>query len=82
MLLSRIAEYLDTVESGFSYIRDDPRMEIWVKGKEWYPILVSEIYGRGYLISWGEIEYTIEDGAKAYAYLLRLITNIKEINHD
>lgn len=82
MLLMRLAEYLDTMEPDFSYVRDDPRMEIWVTGKEWFPILVSELRNRRYLISWGEIEYEIKDEAKAYAYILRLFANIKEMKRQ
>ncbi|SKB58911.1 hypothetical protein SAMN05660226_02238 [Parapedobacter luteus] len=77
MLLERVAQYLDT-RTEFAYIKDEPRLEIWVKGKEWLPILVSKLKGRGYLISWGDIEYKVSDEMKAYTYLLRMITNITE----
>lgn len=78
MLLERIINYLDTEEPGFSYIRDDPRMEIWVDGKEWFPILISKIHNRGYRISWEESEFEIEDEMKAYRYIRKVIGCIRD----
>ncbi|MFC7525808.1 hypothetical protein ACFQRK_17725 [Parapedobacter sp. GCM10030251] len=77
--MDSITNYLDAEEPGFSYIRDDPRLEIWTKGKEWFPILISKHHGRGHLISWGEIELEIVDELKAYQYILRIIQYIKQI---
>lgn len=83
MLLEKIADYLDVRKSDYFYIKDNPRMEIWVTGKEWFPILISKLNGRGYWISWGEIEYRIKDEAKAYTHILQIVANINEQrNHD
>ncbi|SKB95748.1 hypothetical protein SAMN05660226_03990 [Parapedobacter luteus] len=79
MLLKKIAEYLDDKRIDFSYIKDGPRMEIWVAGKEWLPILVFKGNNDGYFISWCGIEYRIADEIKAYVYVLRIFTAINEL---
>ncbi len=78
MLLDRLAVYLDGESDGFSYVMDDPRMEIRIGGKEWFPIIINEIDMELYIISWGELEYQFKNEEKAYQYVLRLCQYIKE----
>ena len=78
MLLDKLAEYLDQAEADFYYIKDDPRMEIWIKGREWFPILISKVNNQRHIVSWGGIDYDIEDMDKAYQLVLRICWSIKE----
>ncbi|WP_257670522.1 hypothetical protein [Parapedobacter tibetensis] len=74
----KLTQYLENAELDFSYIRDDSRMEIWIKEKEWLPILISRIGLRRYLVSWCGIAYEVNDEKKVYHYVMRFCVNIKE----
>lgn len=78
MLLERLENYLESTDFGLSYVRDDPRLEIWVKDKEWLPILVSKVHGERYTVSWGDIEYQSNDEEKTYRYVLKIFSAIHE----
>ena len=79
MLLDRLVQYLKEAESPqLSYIRDDSRMEIWIKGKEGIPILISEINKQRYIISWDGVAYEVNDKEKAYQYVVRICWSIGE----
>ncbi len=82
MLLDRLAHYLAGDPGRYSYILDSPRIEIWVEGKEWFPIIISAINEERYVVSWGELEYQFKDEEKAYQYVLRLCRYINESLQD
>ncbi|WP_177181027.1 hypothetical protein [Parapedobacter koreensis] len=47
-------------------------MEIWIKGKEWYPIIISHVSRHRYLVSWGDVAFEFNDPEKVYHYVLRI----------
>lgn len=66
-MYDRILYTLDKSNPNFDFVRDGTRMEIWVRGKEWFPILISKIGADRYRIVWGDIIYrdlTMDNGLK------------------
>ncbi|RQP12553.1 hypothetical protein [Parapedobacter defluvii] len=78
MLLDRLAVFLNDESMQFSYILDNRRIEIQIDGKDWAPIIISEMSDELYVVSWGEVEYQFKNKEKAYQYVFRLCKYINE----
>ncbi|MFC3199478.1 hypothetical protein ACFOET_17785 [Parapedobacter deserti] len=76
-MLERLATYLDGRTADFNYIREHPRMEIWIKGREWYPILISEISRGRYVVYWGDVRAGFSDPDEVFCYMLKVFKVIK-----
>jgi|GEM_PF-1823651 hypothetical protein len=76
-ILDRLAAYLDSRGAAFRYVKDYPRMEVWVRGKEWYPLLISEIGQERYRVSWGDEGLEFRNPEGLYHYVLRIFRIIE-----
>lgn len=68
--------FLDKSSACFDYVQDGGRMEIWVRDKEWFPILISKVTCDYYRISWNGIVYRKVNTDEGLKFAIRLCQTI------
>ena len=71
-MFGRLLTYLEESQKTFNVVHDKARMEIWIQGKEWLPILISQVDRHHYRIAWGSVLYLHVSADKGLAYVLNI----------
>lgn len=75
-MYDQLLSFLNKPHTSFDYVQDGERMEIWVRGKDWFPILISKVAHDCYRISWGGIIYPRLNTDNGFKRVLRLCQTI------
>jgi len=75
-MYNQLMSFLGASNSYFTYVQDGERMEIWVRGKDWFPILISKVKDDRYRITWGGIVYRDVNTDKGLKHVLRICQTI------